>query len=249
MCQICMCVRVFTHTPPTHFFPNIPSWTLFYTQTVLNLRLEFSMFDLSYRWKKNIHLNAVIFIAVWYFHKSFPTTVRWQKGRVRCPSLAEGERKRRTARHALEVEQVGQTHEKRHSVDDGSKPVNQIKKCKSLLAIVQHHWHAPWVSVVGLRALRWLCPPGYVGESGGLCIVYPGDWSSGMVAWTGLWPWLLPDLVAVSLHLSLLKHTMNTFPSREPWSPSVYKTIFSPLESTNFVNLGNSPKFYDFIQL
>lgn len=249
MCQICMCVRcVFTHTHPTHLFPNIPSWTLFYTQTALSLKLEFSMFDLSYRWKKNIHLNAVIFIAVWYFHKSFPTTVRWQKGRVRCPSLAKGEREGRL-RHAVEVEEVGQTHEKRHNMEDGSKPVNQIKKCKSLLAIVQHHRHARWVSVVGLRALRWLCSPGCVGESGGLCRVYPGDWSSGTVAWTGHWPWSLPDLVALSLYLSLLKHTMNTFPTRDPWSPSVYKTIFSLLESTNFVNLGNSPNFYDFIQL
>lgn len=195
--------------------------------------------------EKNAHLNAVIFIAVWYFHKSFPTAVRWQKVRVTCLSLTEG----RTEKAGWGLQwwrKWARPMRKWHSAVMGANQSIQSRNAEPCLPsfstidmLVESVVAFMLWDDSALLAVR---------ESRGLCRAYPGDWSSqdgGLgqgLASVSPWPagsfFALQSSQVHNKHISL-------------WSPFEYKTFFFfyPRDSTNFVNLRNSLKFYDFILL
>ena len=79
MCQICMCVR--THTPHTplskHTFMNFVLYSdCAQSQTGIQYVWLVLQMEKGYSPKCSNFYSSLIF-----FHKSFPTTVRWRKGR------------------------------------------------------------------------------------------------------------------------------------------------------------------------
>lgn len=228
MCQTCVHVPVFTHTPP-HTPPAS-------SETCLR-ELCFMLRPCSVSSWSSVCLTCLTdgkkcspecgnFCSSLIFSQILPNHSQMAESESRVSVF--NRRKEREGRLRLAVEEeVGRAHEKmaqRGWWEQTSQPSQGMRSpaCP--------HAAPSTCSLSLLRplrcALRWLCSPGCVGESGGLCRAFLEPEARRTVAWTGGWPRSLPDPVALSALQSPHVHNKHI----SPWSPFEYKTFifFTP---------------------
>ena len=224
MCQTCVRVPVFTHTPP-HTPPTS-------SQTCLR-ELWFMLRPCSVSSWSSVCLTCLTdgkkcspkysnFCSSLILSQILPNHSQMAESESRVSVF--NRRKEREGRLRLAVvEEVGRAHEGKMAQRGWREQTSQPNQGMQSPAC---HRAAPSTCSLSLLWPSWLCSPGWAGESGGLCRVYPGAWSSqdsGLdrgLASVSPWP-------GGSLFALQSSHVHNKHIS--PWSPFEYKTfIFLP---------------------